>query len=177
MRFWHPLKLAGLLYMLADASLLTGGIGYDNAWLAISGIAGLLGNASLLLGGSGTKKIQSPWVRRVAPYAERLSLSFYVVQYFAFGLSSLIMYDHIIWGGVLFTVFGMAGSLFGIWIKGPVRGWQPYQVTGVLWLLASLIGIWAGVDSANPGVTIANVCLVFGAICVMLSHRAEFKTG
>lgn len=174
MTLWHPLKLAGILYIIADLSLLGGSVVAIDPWLAASGICGLLGNASLLLGGSGAKRIDGPRMRRIAPYAERLSLGFYVLQYLTFGASYLYMYQQVVVSGLVGTIVGLIGTLAGGFIKQDFIGLRPYQVAGGLWLLAALIGLYAAVAVMNWGVIVGTVALIFGAICVMLSHRAEF---
>ncbi len=175
MKLWHPLKLAGAFYIVADISLLWAGLGFDNWLFACSGICGLLGNAALLLGGSGARKIDVAWLRTIAPYAERLSLAFYVLQNISFGLACGVMYETVIWTGVAGGFLGLLGSLAGIFIKSRLWGFLPYQVAGFLWFAASAVGIVAGFDVQNPGVVLTNVMLVLGAVCVMVSHRAEFR--
>ena len=172
--YWHPLKLAGLLYMLADSSLLLGGLGYDNRLLAMSGICGLIGNAGLLLGGSGAVAIRPGWLARIAPYAERLSLLCYMVQYLTLGLSGALMYSRIVPGETISAILGAAGSCAGIFVRRDIGGLKPYQLAGGLWLASACVLIWGGLDSGNAGVAVGAAALVLGAICVMLSHRAEF---
>lgn len=175
MKIWHPLKLTGLCYIATDISLLFGGVVYTDIWIGLSGLAGMLGNWVLLAGGSGAQKIASPWLRRVAPYAERVSMILYALQNVAVFTAGFISQDDIIYSEIAAGTIGFAGCMTALFWPPHLR-LKPYQLTGYIWFVSSCLFIMGGLDSGNMGMVAAGFFCVLACVFIVLSRRAEFQS-